>query len=280
MSEEFNEVVEEEVVEDTETLEETPAEEVEDVEETADSEEGQEEIDYASKFLETFKVTYDGNEVGYESVEDLIADAQKGKNYQRVLEQRDSYKNNPAYKYIDDYMKSAGYDDPNKFIQDIKVNSKVSELTAKGMSEEDAKSLAEELVSKESVQVDTKSKEIQDFVDWHKAKVNDGVFGDELAPENIPQSVLEAYEQGQSLKEAYMDYVLKDIKVKTEQETLKKITTNKKKSAGKLAESKPNNTNDMTKAQIDTLLNGMSKTEQSKWLDTNWSAVEKAGYFK
>ena len=274
MSEEFNEVANEEVAEVETMEEETPSFDGEETEQTPDT---QEEVDYNSKFLEQFKIKYDGAEVGYESVDDLVADAQKGKNYQRVLEQRDSFKNNPAYKYIDKYMKDSGYNDPAKFVHDLQVNAKVEELKGKGMADEDAKAYAEQMVKDDAS--DPKSKEIEDFVAWQTQKVSEGLYSDDLTPENIPEEVINAYEQGQPLKEAYMEHMLKSIKFNTEQKTIEKIKDNKEKSAGSLPDTTPNKTQQMTAAQINKTLSDMSSSQQSKWLESNWKMVEKSGYF-
>ena len=108
MSEEMNEVMSEETV-DVEL--ETPSEEIETTEEP-------QEVDYTSKFLEDFKVKYDGEELGYESMEDLRADAQKGKNYQRMVDKYDTLRNNPLVNYIENRMKASGYNDPEKYALD------------------------------------------------------------------------------------------------------------------------------------------------------------------
>ena len=276
MSEEMNVVANEEVSEVETPEEETPFFDDEEMEQTPDTQDA-EEPDLTQQFLEQFKIKYDGAEVGYESVEDLIADAQKGKNYERVLQQRDSYKSNPAYKYIDNYMKESGYNDPAKFVHDLQVNAKVSELVADGMTEKKAKAYAEQMVRDDSF--DPKSKEIEDFVNWQQQKVSDGLYSEELTPDNIPDEVLQAYEQGQPLKEAYMEHMLKNIKFNTEQKTIEKIEDNKKKSAGSLPETKPNKTQQMTVAQINSHLSGLSDSQQAQWLESNWKMVEKSGYF-
>lgn len=265
MSEELmNEQVEE--VEATE--ETTPETEGADTEATPDP--------YAD-FLSEFKIKYDGEDVGYENIDDLIADAQKGKNYQRMVDKVDSFKNNPAYQYIDQYMKDSGFTDPAKFVKELRVNEKVAELIKDGMDEEKAKKYAEQMVTENPV--DVKGKEIGDFLQWHSDKVKQGVFGEELEAENIPQEVIDAYEKGQSLKEAYQDHMLKNIKFKTEQETLQKLDNNKRKSAGKIEEGTKNSTKDMTVTQIDKLMSSMSSSERSSWIKNNYSVAEKAGYF-
>lgn len=230
--------------------------------------------DINSQFLESFKITYDGEETGYESIDDLISDAQKGKNYSRVLEQRDALKNDPAYQYIQEYMKNSGYTDPAKFVHDIRVNTKMQELIKDGMPQNKAREYAEQLAGANST-YDAKGKEIEAFVKWQ----NKEFPGEMLDTDNIPEEVIEAYREGTPLKEAYLLNQLKNSKFKTEQETLKKIKENSDKSAGKVPEGKSADNDKMTPAQINKILDGMSAKSQSEWLDKNWKAVEKSGYF-
>jgi len=76
-----------------------------------------------------------------------------------------------------------------------------------------------------------------------------------------------------------MEHMLKNIKFNTEQKTIEKIEDNKKKSAGSLPETKPNKTQQMTVAQINSHLSGLSDSQQAQWLESNWKMVEKSGYF-
>lgn len=278
---EYEEIaVEEEVIEETVEEEEVLKEDTE-LENTEESKEVKEEEtpDINSQFLEQFKITYDGADVKYESIDDLVADAQKGRNYQRVLEQRDNLKNNPAHGYIDEYMKSQGYADPTEFVKDLKTRTKADELIAKGMSEADALEEASSYVKNSLNVADVKTKEIDSFLQWHQGKVDSGIFDSTLDAQNIPQEVLDAYESGKSLKEAYSDHMLKSIKRNTEQETLSKLAKHKETSAGQLNKGTAANNKDMTVAQIDKLLNGMSSSQQNSWLDNNWKTLEKSGYF-
>jgi hypothetical protein len=250
--------------------------------EATDTEEEQEpDFSEANKeFLDRFKVQFDGKDKSYESMDQLIADAQQGGALPRYKEKVSKYESNPLYKYIDNYMKDSGYEDPQTFVNDMNINTKKQDYIAKGMSDEDAQAAAEEYVGKGQPSVDIKSKEIDSFLSWHQEKVESGKFEGELDVNNIPDAVKKSYEGGMSLKEAYLDYVLDDIKVKTEQKTIKNIVKNKETSSGELNTSPTNTTKNMTPAQIDKVLGGMSQKEQGKWVDKNYDLIEKSGYFK
>ena len=232
MSEQMNEVV-------VETVESTPSEET---------------VDYSQAnqdFLDRFEVTFDKQPKKFETLDQLKEAAEMGSALPRYKEKLSNLENNAAHKYIDKYMKDAGYKDPDKFISDIKINDKTKELVEKGMSEEDARKTATDIIAKE-VPVDESTKEIESFLKWHDSKVSEGKFEGALEADSIPEKVIDAYKQGQSLKEAYLDYMLDDIKEKTEQETIKKLASNKEKSAGKLVESREPQTL-YTRKQVDNM---------------------------
>lgn len=282
MSEQYEvlETVEEEI----EEVVDTPVDEPEVETDTEQSEEPakEEAPDYSQAnkdFLDRFEIQFDKSSKKFETLEQLKEAAEMGSALPRYKEKMAAMENNPVNKWAADFMKESGYTDPAEFVKAIKVNSKAEELTAKGMSEADAKAYAEELVSKE-MPTDTRSKEIASFLSWHEGKVSDGKIKDSLDADSIPQEVLDAYSKGISLKEAYQDHLLENIKLTTEQETLKKLAHNKETSAGKLADGVIDTTKDMTVAQINELLSSKSSSQQSKWLDANWKAVEKSGYFK
>lgn len=283
MSEEMNVVedaIEEPVVGEDEVLEDEALETEEPTDDMPSEDEDAEEEapDINKQFLEQFEIQFDKSPKKFSTIEELKEAAEMGSALPRYKEKLSNYETNPLYNYMDKYMKDSGYDDPAKFVRDIQVNAKASELVNEGLSEEQAQKIANEMVPQPNV--DNKSKDISDFITWHDSKVKSGIFNESLDPDSIPEEVLKAYENGESLKEAYQDHLLKDIKFKTEQETLKKVATNKEKSAGQLPETKPDNKQNMTVAQINKIINGMSHKEADKWADDNWDMLERSGYFK
>lgn len=285
MTEYENEVVEE-TVEDVETTEEMPSE----VEETESTEETQvEDFSEADQaFLNRFKIPFDkkNGEQQYktfESVEQLMEAAEMGSalpRYKERLAEAENKNNSAHYKWVDEYMKAKGYSDGTEFVKAIKVNEKMSQLMQKGMSEQDALAEATEYVNSTfGNQTDKRTKELESFLGWHQSKVDAGKFSGKLDIDSIPQQVIDAYERGESLREAYMDYMLDDITVKTEQETLKKLAKNKETSTGGL---KPGATPEatMTPEQIVEKLSNMSSKDRMKWIEKNEKMIEKSGYFR
>ena len=271
-------------VEDVEVSDETPSEEIE-TEETEESTENVEVDEFdevAQKFLEKFEIQFDKNSKKFESIDQLKEAAEMGSALPRYKEKISKYEeqlNSPHYQWIDKYMKANGYDNGSDFVKAIQINEERQSLIEGGMSEELAQSKAEEIVNKTfGNQNDTKNKQIDDFLNWHQSKVEAGTFNDSMSPDNIPPEVLEKHEQGMNLKEAYMDYMLDDIKVKTEQETLKKLDKNKKTSTGELKTS-PKSETGMTAPQIEAKLASMPSNERNKWISANYAMIEKSGIF-
>lgn len=271
--------VEEEVTteEDVDTSEDTPIE----AEETEESEEP--DFTEADKsFLDRFEIQFDKNAKKFDSIEALKEAAEMGSALPRYKEKVSEFEKkleSPHYKWVDDYMKANGYQDPANFVKAIKINEEKTSLMEAGMSEEAAQAKAEEYVNKTfGNKTDKKSQEIDNFLQWHQGKVDGGKFKESLDIDSIPQQVIEAYENGGSLKEAYMDYMLDDITVKTEQETLKKITKNKETSTGELKPSTGKETK-LTPEQIETKLESMSSKDKTKWINANMELIEKSGYF-
>lgn len=191
--------------------------------------------------------------------EEAQAILQKGMDYDRIKEKYSNYKDNPAYQYIDEFMKDSGFDNAADFMKEIKINDKQAEFIKQGMNEENARIAAEDYVSN-SNPVDREAQEIEKFLDWQQGKVKAGIFSNELKADNIPQSVIEAYQKGTPLKEAYSDYVIDNIKRNTEQETLKKLKKNKMSSTGSVTKgvTKHNKSvNDMSKKDFETLKNSV-----------------------
>ena len=276
---------EEEVTEEVEeVVEDTPIENEEPTE--------TEEPDYSEankEFLSRFKIPFNKDKNGeqefksFESIEELMEAAQSGSALPKYKQKATEYEeklNNPLYKWADEWMKTQGFEDGSEFVKAIKVNEKMNEYINNGMSEDAARQAAEDYVGKTyGNQTDAKSKAINGFLDWHQSKVEKGVFDSNIDPDNLPDVVVEAYKNGESLKEAYQDYMLEQIKFKTEQDTLKKVSKNKETSTGDIAKKSAKANQDMSIAQVNKLLDGMSENEQSEWADSNWEMLERIKYF-
>lgn len=268
------------------TQEETMPSEIEDnedVEAAEDSVDENQEVDYTqanTDFLGRFETKYNGESRKFESVDELREYAERGLNYDKVKSQRDSLSNNPLYKYIDNYMKESGYNDPQEFVNAMETNKLQQHYIEKGMTPEDALEEAKSIVdSRSNSTSDIKQKEINNLLEWHAKMKDSGVFSDDLDVNNIPDHVVKAMENGMNAREAYMEHYLKDMKVRTEQETINKIVKNKETSGGEIVNGKKNSNHDMTPAQVNKLLDGMSESQQQAWADKNWDMLERIGYF-
>ena len=274
MSEITNEVVEDTTEEMDTELDTAIEDEVETTEEVDDT------PDLDAQFLEKFEIQFDKQPKKFASIEELKEAAEMGSALPRYKEKLAAIENNPAYKYIDELMKSNGYSDPEAFVHAIKVNDKTAELVKKGMNEKDARAEAEAFVKNSAPLVDPMTKEIKSFVDWQNERVRRGVYDKALAADEVPKEVIEAYNNGEKLSDAYNDWYVKNLKLATEQETLKKVQSNKEKSAGKLPEGNQPKPQTMSIEAIDKKLQSLSGRARDKWIDANLDMIEKSGYLK
>jgi len=272
--------VEEPVVEEEldfeEPTEEMPSEE-------GEAEEAEPDYTEANQaFLDRFEIQFDKNAKKFESIEELKEAAEMGSalpRYKEKLSELESRMSSPHYKWLDDYMKESGYDNGAEFVRDIRINDKYSEYVDNGMSEEAARKAAEEFVANSfGNQQDKKTRDMESFIEWHQKKLDSGTFSQELDVNNLPEEVLRAYENGESMKEAYTDHILKDIKTRTEQDTLKKLAKNKDTSTGELKQTAPKEAT-LSHEQIEKTLASMPSSERSKWINEHYAAIEKSGYF-
>lgn len=273
-----------------EAVEETPVfDNEEPTEQTEGTEEQSEEpYDWSSLELKHFDEVKKLSDFSPDEVKALT---QKGWDYDnkvsKLNETIDSFKNNPAYRYIDDYMKNSGYEDPVQFVKALEVSTLAQQYVEQGKDPETAKELAEakteaKYANMQSPRSEMDSK-IQDLLAWHSDKLKQGIFDNELTPDSIPNEVIDAIEKGASPKEAFMDYTIsniKSIKTETEQKTIKAIEENKAKSTGSVTQGVEGNDSVLTAKQIDAMLSKMNSKEASKWIDANYDKIEKSGYFK
>lgn len=96
-----------------------------------------------------FKIKYNGAEEEY-TLDDLTALAQKGRNYDHVLQERDSAKNSPEMQILAELAKNAGMKDVTTFVKelqknylDMKIENRVRQLESEGLPTEHAKRMAE-----------------------------------------------------------------------------------------------------------------------------------------
>lgn len=204
---------------------------------------------------------------------------QKGIDYDRKIPKLEdtikSFEENPAYKYMDDYMKESGYDDPFEFTTAIMVNSKKSELMEDGVSEERAQKLAEEFIGSKMQRpsIDKDTAAIKEFSSWHQNK-----FGESIDKDDIPDEVIEAHQNGEDMKLAFLESKLKTSELETEQRVINGMKKKKNKSAPPVKSTGGNNSK-LTSDQVASKVKSLSAKQGDKWITDNWEAIEKSGYF-
>lgn len=271
---ELGTVVEEEVILDTDEPE-TDTEATEPDEDTAESE----KEPFKWEDLELKHLTESKRLADFEP-DQAKTYLQKGMDYDRVKGQVESYRTNPAYQYIDNYMKQNGYTDPTEFVKALEKSTLEAEYLQQGYDEETAGIMAsKDIAIKYASAKDPMADKIADLVGWHADKVKQGVFSEELTPDNIPPEVKEAIQSGASPKEAYMDWALDNIKTLTEQKTIKTIAKNKQTSTGAVA-SNAKESGQLSADQVVSTLERMNSAQRKEWISKNYDMVVKSGYFK
>jgi len=118
------------------------------------TDEGSKETDTSTeagdaKASEKFKIKYNGKEEEY-SIDELTTLAQKGRNYDHVVQERDSIKNSEQMKSLERMAKEAGLKDVNDLVKTLETNlanarieDKQRQYEAEGMTPEHARRMAE-----------------------------------------------------------------------------------------------------------------------------------------
>lgn len=275
--------------EDAEVVEATPEVEYE-TEETSDEfqDDYVEEVEEQPKF--EFEVQYNKEKKIINDPEELRTYAQKGMNYDKIQSRLEQLESDPLRQWANDYMKKVGYDDPSKFIADVQkeqaereFNNRVQEFVEKGYAPDVAREMAE--LKKENQEIKSQiqgftqkteqQREYEDFINWHNEAQQQGLVG-ELKADEIPLQVWEAQRRGVPLKYAYMEYVLPQIKVQTEQNTLKNLQKNAETSTGSTKDGGSSENENWSKEYIEQ----MAESQGSEWVKKNYKKIEKSGYFK
>ncbi len=282
--------VEEEVVEPTEELDllpdEMPSEEAE-VEETAEPN--------FDELLSNLKYQYDKEDYQPESLDEAKELIELGRwAKERGKPRLEEMKSDPLSNWAKSYMKESGFDDVNKFIEAVdkvamenKIADKKNEYIEKGIGEEAAQLLAEkdiqlsqkEAKASELTAKDQKNQAYEGFLKWYDGMKEKGIFKGDLKADEIPQSVFDKADNGTPLEQAFLEWKVSDIKVATEQQTLKALKENKETSTGSVQEGSKTEPKTMTKSQVDALVTKMSSSEARKWVAENADNLEKWGYY-
>ena len=199
--------------------------------------------------VEKFKVKYNGQEMEL-TKDELITNAQKGMNYEKVLSERDSLKPYAELiKELDELAKENNVDTKD-FVKGLKeskqqekLNKRITELEAEGMSKDHAKRMAELEFKQPKVEQKVENKEFDtltnDFKTLH-AEFPETQGFKELS--DFPQEVVDLIKQGKSPLVAYTKYQVDTLKKQSEIDKTKAI--NKVKDTGSLGSIEDNKKKD------------------------------------
>ena len=216
------------------------------------------ELDVEDKKVNTntIKIKYNGEEEELDveaQYEDIVALIQKGKNYDHILSERDSLKNNTELEQLKEIANQVGVKDVSglvaklkKDIHEGKVNERVQELIGEGLSEVHALRMAELELNKSEVEVKEQPKDESDTDESLEAQKKMFVELFEEYPELVktkyddyPQEVKEMIEEGKTPLVAYQKYLIdKERKEKQELEHKQSV---KKRNVGSLKSSQEEN---------------------------------------
>lgn len=247
-----------------------------------------EETTETPSFLDTFEYQYNKEPSKVTDEAELKELVEMGRYYKENGKSKlEGYKSNSAYKWVDEYMKTNGFEDSDKFVEAIKSNQEQDAINKtakgyvdKGLSQDVALKLAEQehqiknLDSKLKT-ADTKTakeKEYTDFIGWYEDKM-----GKPLKADDIPKEVWTAVENGTPLKYAFMEYDYANVKTRAEQETIQNLEDNAQSSTGSVQEGTSSTTNEWTQESVIAKIDSMSKTQGAKWVSENLSILEKVG---
>lgn len=166
--------------------------------------------------VEKHKIKYNGKEEEY-SIEELITLAQKGRNYDHVLGERDSLKNSEEMSILSKMAKDAGKKDVKEFLKDlsanienVKLEERVKQLENEGMNPEHARRMAElEMKNTAQPQADEAS-DIQPLVKQFEELFQEfPETQDWKELSDYPQEVQDLISDGKSPLVAYTKYLTK-----------------------------------------------------------------------
>lgn len=168
---------------------------------------------------EKFTVKYNGKEVELTKAE-LITNAQKGMNYDHVLQERDSLKNSDEMKALESIAKESGLKDVKTLIEtlktnlaDIKLTERAKALEAEGMTPEHALKMAElelKADAKKTAEPEPKDDTIEKLTDEFRSLHDEFPETNEWKKlSDFPEEMQTLLNEGKSPLIAYTKYVQK-----------------------------------------------------------------------
>lgn len=247
--------------EDFANVDETVEDEEEEFEETEEVEEETEEtipgddVEPQPTEEQKIKIKYnkEEKELTLAEVQEL---AQKGMNYDKKIEELNSYQNNPGLRYMENLAAKNGVtvEELVNYYHQQEQEQEIQELINQNIPEEYAREMIEsrkfreeqqKLISEQKAKVELETKQKTDFMDFIES------FSD-VKTSDIPQEVWEKVDQGMSLKQAYIENDYQ--RLLNENKILKQNKTNKQRAkVGGTA-----NTGNDSGEQYDAFLDGFN----------------------
>lgn len=272
----------------------TPAEEVveqstfgEGVEDTQETE--QQQTEEPKPF--SFEIQYNKEKMVIDSEEKLRELAQKGMNYDKVYETRqtlerelEAARNAKEIQFAKTMAQRYGYDSVEAYEQAVQAaweREEIEKLVEQNIPEQYAKEMLENKRFREQYQNEITTKQQAEKEQQMYNEFIETFPG--VSAEDIPVDVWKLVDQGKDLVSAYALHQVKNldaIKAQTQQETLKTLQNNAETSTGSVSQGSAGEVSAMSNEQVDNLLSQMSGAEQAKWVDANYNNLEKWGYFK
>jgi hypothetical protein len=264
---------------------------------TPELEEPNEPISSQEKEKDPFNFEFQHNEenVVIDNEDKLRELAQKGMNYDQVysrVSELEEQIQDAKQQALDDYIASQNYEwngkkittkaeydmalKESELINELVENEGFTEAQARRIAEAERKANSVEQKLEDITQKSQTEKEQQEFLEWHNQMEEKGVFTEPLDPNKIPPEVWQQVDDGVSLKTAYMEYKLMNIKTNVEQETIKKLRENADSSTG----STQVNVGEDDKSWSAEYIETMAEKHGSDWVKKNYDKIEKSGYYK
>lgn len=192
---------------------------------------------------EKTKVKYNGADVEL-TKEELITNAQKGMNYDKILQERDQARNSEELKTLSDLAKEAGKDvktflgEMKQTIEGVKLSKRIEELTAEGFNPEQAKRFAEmESKAKMAETIPAEVKEQEENVNSFKELFSEFPETSTWKTlEDFPKEVSDMIQQGKNPVIAYTKYLAG--KAEADLATVRQAKDNKARDLGSLKSGK------------------------------------------
>jgi len=233
---------------DEEETEDTEDDDEADQLEAEESTQEQGEAQTEKEETQSFKVKHLGQEIEL-TMEQMIENAQKGLDYDRIRQDRDSLKGSKKLQLLDALAKDSGYDDVDSFVENFYENLEESRVieraeeiaTKRGIDFETAAEMAK--VERENEKLKQKMQEDENIkaknADQNKQAVNDFNALFAKYPEikeqytsfdKLPQGFRDSVSQGEQPLLAWNNYLLelKDAELKQKEQELEIVKNNQK----------------------------------------------------